>query len=143
MNMVCPISFERIDTHTLRLSGFFLFIFTLLFVSEDNIIWLLPVVLELAIRAVFSAKYAPLFILSKMIIKILKISPKLEDAAPKRFAVRFGFLMTVLILLFYLFGIDKIAIFISIILLLCIGLEVIFNFCIGCVMYGFFIKIKG
>ncbi|SFP30032.1 DUF4395 domain-containing protein [Hydrogenimonas thermophila] len=141
--MVCPISFERIDTHTLRLSGIFLFLFTLLFVSENSIIWLLPVVLELAIRAIFSAKYAPMFILSKMVINILKIAPQLEDAAPKRFAVRIGFLMAVLILLFSLFGVDKIATFISIILLLCIGLEVIFKFCVGCVMYGFLIKIKG
>jgi len=141
--MVCPISFERIDTHALRLSGGLLFIFTLLFLSENSIIWLLPVVLELAIRAIFSAKYAPMFVLSKMVINILKIRPQLEDAAPKKFAVRVGFLMAVSILLFYLLGVDDFATFISIILLLCIGLEVIFKFCVGCVMYAWLIKIKG
>jgi len=141
--MVCPISFERIDTHTLRLSGILLFIFTLLFLSENSIIWMLPVVLELAIRAIFSAKYAPMFVLSKMVIKILKISPQLEDAAPKQFAVRVGFFMAILILFFSVLGIDKFASFISIILLLCIGLEVIFKFCVGCVMYAWLMKIKG
>jgi len=148
-SMVCPISLERVDTQVLRLSGSFLFIFVLLFLGEKSVVWLLPVLGELAIRAIFSAKYAPIFLLSKSILKKLKISPQLEDAAPKQFAVRIGFLMSALIVVLSLLNIDKAAYFIGIILLLCIGLEVVFKFCIGCVMYSWFkflirnFKIKG
>lgn len=141
--MVCPISYERIDTHALRVSGSMLFVFTLLYLIENSIIWLIPVLVELAIRAVFSAKYAPMFVLSKMIINVLRIQPQLEDAAPKQFAVRVGFLMVTLIISFSLLGIDNFAYFISIILLLCIGLEVVFRFCVGCVIYAWLVKIKG
>jgi len=141
--MVCPISLERIDTHALRISGGILFIFTLLYLTQNSLVWLVPVTVELAIRAIFSAKYAPIFILARTIMKALNLSPHLEDAAPKRFAVRIGLLMTAFIIMSTLLGAEKLGIAIGMILLLCIGLEVLIGFCVGCVMYGWWVKCKG
>jgi len=141
--MVCPISLERIDTHALRISGGILFIFTLLYLIQNSLIWLIPVIIELAIRALFSAKYAPIFILARTMMKALNLSPHFEDAAPKRFAVRIGLLMTTFIIISTLLGVGKLATAIGIVLLVCIGLEVIIGFCVGCVMYGWWVKFKG
>jgi len=42
-----------------------------------------------------------------------------------------------------LLGTGKLASFIGAVLLLCILLEVVWGFCVGCVMYAWWIKIKG
>jgi hypothetical protein len=64
-------------------------------------------------------------------------SPKWIDAAPKRFATRIGFLITIVALLFYILGWIHVATAIILIIGTAAAFEAFFGLCIGCWLYRF------
>ncbi len=132
----CPISQERIDVTALRLSGLFLAGFGVLYLLTHDILWFLPIVLELWLRLL---RYpAPLLIVAKSLAKRLHIPSHNEDGAPKRFALKLGVAIATLTLLTSPW--PAISLGLAALLLLCILLESLFGFCVGCVLYHFVVR---
>lgn len=79
---------------------------------------------------------SPLYFLAKKVTEFLYFEKKPVFGAPKRFAAMLGFVMTILISIFYD---SQIGIFLGIVLMLLAALESVFNICIGCYIYNFLV----
>ncbi|BAF69877.1 DUF4395 domain-containing protein [Nitratiruptor sp. SB155-2] len=128
----CPISSERVDVVQLRISGLFFILFTLLYLLSQNILFFLPVVFEMILR-LFDKRLAPFLYTAKLIQNLFAIRPKLEDGASKNFALKLGLVIAICIIVSA--TIPVVSYTFASILLLCIMLEALFGFCVGCVVY--------
>ncbi len=129
----CPISQERIDVTALRLSGLLLAGFGVLYLLAHNILWFLPVTLELWLRLL---RYpAPLFLAAQKLEHWLRLTQRFEDGAPKRFALKLGVAIATLTVLSSPWPAFSSSL--AALLLLCIVLESLFGFCVGCVLYHY------
>ena len=79
---------------------------------------------------------SPLYFLAKKVTGFLYFEKKPVFAAPKKFAAGLGFLMSILIALFFD---SQIGIFLGIALMMLAALESVFNICIGCYIYNFLV----
>jgi len=131
----CPISFVKIDANVVRINAFYILLLFSLYLITLNKFILLFLIADFAIRLFGNKDYSPLFFLSLRTKELLHVKSKYEDAAAKRLATYFGLTFLVLILLFDLLHVELLLYSTSAILLLCIFLEVAFNYCLGCKIY--------
>ncbi|HBR12320.1 MAG TPA: hypothetical protein DD740_09005 [Chryseobacterium sp.] len=80
------------------------------------------------------------FLLSKLILKTLSVTPKPIFASPKRFAAAMGAVFSAIIFLTQQFGYDNVAVVLGFLLILLAGLECFFKICVGCYIYQFLIQ---
>ncbi len=98
--------------------------------------WLAWVLLtDFFLRMSFGVKYGLFCYLSSTILHILKIKEKPVNALPKKFAVKVGFLFSVLLVLSLFLEYNRIFNFVAIIFTVAVALEVFFNFCLACKIY--------
>ena len=138
-NIVCPISNKKIDGNINRLAVFMdvLLLIGYLFTGVQFFISL--IVLDYAIKAFDKPKYSPLNWIATKIAKIIKMSSKLVDQAPKLFAVRVGFLTASISLIFYLIGIPIASFIVAGVLLIFTTMDSVLNICVGCLMYHYLV----
>lgn len=140
-NAFCPISFKKIDEHVARLNGFFTVILLVVFLLTTNIIPVLFLVADFFVRSIEKPQYSPLAIISKFILKLLKVNPQLINAGPKIFAARIGLLFSVLVGLSVVFGLGTTAVVFTVIFGVCALLEAAIGFCVACRIYPFVYKL--
>jgi len=90
---------------------------------------------DFIIRLFINKNYSPLYFLSARTKEFLHIKNKLEDIAPKTLATSFGFMFLVLIFLFDVLHLQTFFYATSVILVVCLFLELAFDYCLGCKMY--------
>lgn len=140
-NKSCPISLVSVDANIARINAFYVgtFFILYLFTMSESIVYFL--IIDFMIRLFANKEYSPMFILSRTSKELLGLKNERVDGAPKRLASFFGlaFLLTIALLsildmtlLFYIF---------STILLICISLEVVFSYCLGCEIYHIYKKV--
>jgi len=134
--MECPVDFIPINENKARLTAFFVFILTIVYLL--NSFWLIMAFLlvDFSLRAFNLGKYSLLGFISDAIIKQLKIKNKPVDRAPKRFAAGIGLVFSVAILIACYFQQQLIVYPLSGILLFFAFLESTFGFCAGCYVYS-------
>jgi len=137
MTQSCPISFNRIDTHLVRLVAVQVILISILLLWTNNIAFALLLLFDFSIRTVNIKKLSPFVSVAKFIISTFQISPKLCDEAPKRFALYLGLGIIGFFTLLLLFSFTKIATIMIITLIICAGLEASFDYCIGCKIYHY------
>ena len=106
-------------------------------VYQASFLWVF-LAIDFAMRAL-GLTYAPLDLLSKFMIKVLKIKPKPIFASPKRFAAALGAVFSAVIFVLFLSGFYQTAVGLGILLILLAGLESFFKLCVGCYIYQFLI----
>ncbi|MCB4751045.1 MAG: DUF4395 domain-containing protein [Sulfurovum sp.] len=143
MPALCPISQKRIDTNLVRIISFQILVFILLFIATNALYFLLIVLFDFAVRVVRQDGYSPFRQIAYHILSGWNIKPHYVDESPKRFSLFLGFGMIVFIALFALLGFVNIAVIISLVFILCLFLEVLFSFCIGCKLYYVLQLLKG
>jgi hypothetical protein len=136
----CPISFELIDANIVRINSFYVGLVFILFLLTQNSMIIFFLVLDFIIRIFIAKEYSLLIMLSKITKKLLDVSDKMEDFAPKRLASYFGLLFTLGISMSTILGFTFFLYLLSTIFLLCIVLEVAFSYCLGCEVYHFYKK---
>lgn len=139
--LICPVSSERINERITRFNALFTIILVVAGVYFHSPLILLLLAADFYIRAFTSLKTSPLSYLSQNMTAVLKLNRKPIDKAPKIFAARLGFLMTLLIVLFSLTGLQTAAIVTAGILTLFASLELLFGFCAGCYVYSFIVLV--
>lgn len=134
-NISCPVSLVSIDSNVARINAFYtgMFIVTYALTLQVPILYFL--ILDFSTRLFYKREYSFLFILSSATKNILKLKSVKVDAAPKRLANYFGLIFAVLITLTALLNLTAIMYSLVIILLVCVFLEVVFNYCLGCEIY--------
>jgi len=93
------------------------------------------------IRLFLNKEYSLIFMISKKTKKIFHIKNNIVDAAPKRLAMYFGLSFLSIIAILNIFGFTTLFYIFSAILLICISLEVVFSYCLGCEIYHLYKKI--
>ena len=137
--LICPISNERVDEHITRLNAFFTALLVVAAFLFNSVIFILFLVVDFIIRAFTNSKHSPLSYVSKQLTTLFQLSKKPIDKAPKIFAARMGFLMTVIIAILFGLQLQTASMVIAGILLFFATLEFAFGICVGCYIYTYFI----
>ena len=135
MAQACPISFRRVDSNIARGISSLVVLFTMLLIITQNSLFAFILLFDFVMRALRYAHLSPFYTISKFILTVWGIAPKLCDELPKRFALYLGLFISILLLIFYMANFTLLATSISIVLLFCALLESLFDFCIGCKLY--------
>ena len=134
-NKSCPISLVSVDSNIARINAFYTGMLVVIYLLTLQVPILYFLILDFATRLFYKREYSFLFILSSATKYILKFPSVKVDAAPKRLANYFGLIFAVLITLAALLDLTAIMYILLIVLLVCIFLEVVFNYCLGCEIY--------
>lgn len=139
-NFVCPISEEKVDEHAARLNGFFTLVFVILAYPDKPYILLL-LALDFYIRFT-NCCYSPIACTSRVLLGIFKIKPKEISKAPKMFAAKIGFTLSILLFILAGLGYSQAALVVYLLFILASSLEAFFNFCLGCQVYTVLVNLK-
>lgn len=137
--ILCPISNERVNEWVTRINallGIVLIVIGFVFSSISFIVFLL---VDFFIRAFTKAKYSPISYVSLLIANTLNLEKRNTDKAPKIFAARIGFLMTLAITILLLLNQNIAALVVGGILVFFALLEFGLTICVGCIMYTYLI----
>lgn len=124
----------------IRLTAFLVFLLTIIYIKTSFIGIPIFLLLDFAIRGFGYGKWSVLGFFAEKLVILFKLEQKPIYFPPKQFAAQVGFIFSFTLLLFNIFDIN--AIVISLILLICAGLEAFFNFCVGCYVYNAYYHIK-
>jgi hypothetical protein len=137
--LICPVSNERINERLTRLNAFF----TILLIASgfifNSIIFLVVLLADFFIRAFTRSKLSPVNFLSSSLLNLLNLSKRPIDKAPKIFAARMGFIMTLAIALLSLLQFYTASLIVAGILVFFATLEFTLGICVGCYIYSYFI----
>lgn len=136
--LICPISFERLNKNTVRLTGFFTALTVALYALTGNITLLILLLADFTIRGFTTLKISPLAYLSKHLVSYLNLGYVGTDKAPKLFAARVGFLFSLASVITYFIN-PLTSVIIALTLMSFALLESVFNFCVGCVVYTYIV----
>jgi len=139
-NAFCPISFKKIDEHVARLNGFFTVGLLVVFLITGSVLPVVFLVVDFLARGLEYPKWSLLAQLSKRILSVLQVKPKLVNAGPKLFAARVGLLFSVLVAISSIAGWDVATYVIVLIFGICAFLEAAVGFCVACKIYPFLYK---
>jgi len=137
----CPIDLHTVDEHAARGNALLTLIFLLLGYFTSPLFWVFLAV-DFGLRAARQCRYSLLMQLSRLAFNLLHIHPKLIDRAPKLFAARIGFAMSIFLLIFYYLGMPMFYKLVLIFFLLAASLEAFFSYCLGCQLYSLLTNLK-
>ena len=138
--LICPVSHERINERITRLNAFFgilLVVFGFVFNSVFFFAFLLA---DFYVRGFTRARYSPISFVSSGMASTLNLEKKSIDKAPKIFAARLGFLMTLTIIVLFLMEFNSAAIVVGGILVFFSTLEFALALCMGCLIFTYVVK---
>ncbi|MGQ1948372.1 DUF4395 domain-containing protein [Geofilum sp. OHC36d9] len=140
----CPISERKINEQVARINAAFTVLFLIVFAYTGSLWFMAFMVIDFLLRGSSLAQYSLVGITSKQIVKLLPVEVQLINAGPKIFAARIGLLLTSVVLVATLFGLNTLALAVAGVLGLFSFLEAAFGFCVACkiypFVYGFFYK---
>lgn len=136
-SLICPISDQRVNENTVRITALFVVLLLALFLILPNPVIPALLLIDFFIRAFTKLRYSPLSWLASRVVHAIGLPLVEIDKAPKVFAARIGVLFSVLVLGFSLAGLTIPAIFAAGVLTLFASLECGLNFCAGCWVYTY------
>jgi hypothetical protein len=137
--LVCPVSTERINEKVARCNAFFTITLVVAAIYFNLPLLMLFLAVDFFLRAFTSLKTSPISYVSSSVVHVMKLGKKPTDKAPKVFAARLGFLMSLAIFVLFVSGAMGSAVIIALILTLFATLEFTIGFCAGCYIYTYLI----
>jgi hypothetical protein len=137
--LICPISNEYINERVTRINallGILLLVTGLVF---NAVIFIAILTADFYTRAFSNAKYSPISYLSHKMSNALNLNKKEIDKAPKIFAARIGFLLSLTITVFMLLQFNNAAFIVGGILIFFASLEFALAICMGCILYTYLV----
>lgn len=138
-NLVCPISDHRVNEQVTRLNAFFTIATVVLAFVFNSLLLLIFIMTDFFIRAFTEIKFSPISFVSHYLSNALSLPVKMIDKAPKVFAARLGFLMTLIIAALFSFKLTIASAIIASILVFFASLEFFFAICVGCLIYTYLV----
>lgn len=137
--LVCPISNEQISERVTRINALLAILILVVGFVFNSPFFIVFLMADFFIRAFTKLKFSPLSYVSFKFANTFQLDKKLIDKAPKVFAARLGFLMTLIILVLMLLGLHTIALVVGGILIFFASLEFALAICMGCILYTYLI----
>jgi hypothetical protein len=138
----CPISEARVGEKATRLVAGLVIATAVLIFLTSSVVPSVVLIGDFLSRAFFGGRFSPYKWIVRQGIQVFRLVDRPVNAAPKVFAGRIGFLMSVLILAAQLAAWPLVAKGITGILALCAGLEAFLGFCVGCQMYTIWTRLS-
>ncbi len=135
--LICPVSPERVDENRVRVTALGVIVTMGGYFITGNVLIPALLVMDFFIRAFTRFKYSPLGWLAHLTVKVLGIQVILIDKAPKMFAARIGFILTMITSLAALLDLSCLSYILGSVLVLFAFLECGLNFCMGCWLYSY------
>ncbi len=142
MSSSCPISGRRVDNNMVRFISVEIAIITLFLLLTHSALFALLLLVDFSFRVLRMKEYSPFSIIAGYTLKSMHMAPRMSDEAPKRFALYLGLIMTILMTFFTLTGYWHVASAFAWILLACSLMEAVFEFCVGCTLYHYLVKLR-
>src|SRR5215470_16734295 len=136
-DIVCPVSAERLNKPACRVGAILNAALLVLFFALGWWPVLAFVVLDYVVR-VFTKRTAPIALVANGIVRALRVSAVEMDKAPKVFAWRVGFLLAAAAAIALPMSIAA-SRYIALVLAAFNLLDGVCNFCVGCIIYTYFI----
>jgi len=133
-DVICPVSFVQIDSNVSRLTVFLNAALIALYLATGLPYFMMLVALDYGIRAIWNPKYSPLRWVAAGLVRVVGLSEKLIDQAPKLFASRVGFLFAAISVLLLSWSMTA-SLVVGGVLLIFTILDSVFDFCVGCLTY--------
>lgn len=138
-NLVCPISDQRVNEQITRLNAMLVIgIIVLAFVLNSLFLFVF-LMADFFIRAFTNLKFSPISFASHSLSNALNLPIRMIEKAPKIFAARLGFLMTMAMTLLFIFSFKITAIAVAAVLIFFASLEFFLAICAGCLIYTYLI----
>ncbi len=135
----CPISYTQVDKHLIKAYSSIV-LFTLLFtLVTGNHIAMYLITFDFLIRVFIGIKYSPLCNLLTSVMKITPLKPQLVNAGTKKIAAQVGLFFCVAICGFYFAGWHLMAQLFTLMFILAISLDLIFDYCLACKMQSLYL----
>lgn len=138
-NLFCPISDERINEQVPRMTAVLVIVSVIIGFAFSSVLVMAVVAADFFIRAFTKMKFSPLSCLAYWLVRALKLPAKSIDKAPKIFAARMGFVMTLAFTLLYGLQLFTASAVVAGVLVFFAGLEFAFAFCAGCTIYTYMV----
>ena len=138
-SLFCPISSERINEQVPRITALLVIVMVIIAFALDSLVVMAFVAADFFIRAFTKMKFSPLSCMAYWITQMLKLPAKPIDKAPKIFAARMGFVMSLAFAVLFAAQLNTAAVVIAGILVFFAGLEFAFAFCAGCTIYSYLV----
>lgn len=137
--IVCPISNEKINEKITRLNALIGIVMLVLAFAFQSAVFLIFLLADFYVRAFTRTRFSPISYASHFLSNALNLEEKNIDKAPKIFAARLGFLMTLAITALFLAGLTTSAFIVAAILVFFASLEFALAICVGCIIYTYVI----
>ncbi len=137
--LVCPISAEKVIEQVTRINALMAIIMVFFGFMFNSVFFFLFLMADFYVRGFTRLKFSPMGFISYQMVGALNLNKKGIDKAPKIFAARLGFLMTLTISLLFVFQLNTAAVVVAGILVFFATLEFALAVCMGCIIYTYLI----
>ncbi|WP_321370275.1 DUF4395 domain-containing protein [uncultured Draconibacterium sp.] len=137
--LVCPISTDKVDEKTTRINALIGILLVITSFAMNSSIFLIVLMADFFMRAFTQLKYSPISYVSYRLSNALNLKEKQIAKAPKIFAARLGFVMTMVIVGLFLAQLTTAAIIVSGLLMFFASLEFALGVCMGCIIYTYLV----
>ncbi|WP_373072600.1 DUF4395 family protein [Sulfurimonas sp.] len=141
MSYSCPVSFERIESNTSRLSSLIVSACVLYYFFTPNIYVLCFLFIDFFTRIFLKKEFSLIYLLSRTIKKSARMSPKYVDSGAKKLAGIFALIFIFLIAAANYMEYIIFEFLVGGIFILCSLLDAFVNYCVGCKIYYIIKKI--
>lgn len=141
-DLTCPADFKAVNENKIRLTALWVVISALIYLRTNEIAFIAVLSGDFFLRAFNLGKYSPLHLLSDEVIRSFQLPYKPIDQAPKRFAAKIGFMLTVAILVAHILTWINLSHLLTIVIILFALMESAFGFCSGCHVYAIYKKLS-
>jgi Domain of unknown function (DUF4395) len=135
-SLLCPISPLRVGETTARLTGLLAAALIGVYALTGAAAIMLVLALDYGLRAGSRWRYSPLSWLATRLVRVLRLSDRPIDKAPKMFAARVGMLFALASALLTLVH-PLSGLVVALVLLGFALLESLLNICVGCLVYTY------
>jgi hypothetical protein len=137
--LICPISNEYVNERVTRINALLAILLTVAAFLFNSVIFLIFLTADFYTRAFTNARYSPISYLSYRMVNALNLNKKETDKAPKIFAARMGFIMSLAITLLFLLQLNTASFAVGGILIFFASLEFALAICMGCIIYTYLV----
>ena len=137
--VVCPVSKKKADSAVSRLTVLLNVVLMACYFATRQPLIMVVVAGDCACRAFFKAGFSPLNWLAKAIARVLRMTGKPVDLAPKVFASRLGFVCAVASASLGFGHLMTASFAVTGLFMALAALDAVCNFCVGCVIYTYLV----
>ena len=137
--ILCPISDEKVNEQITRLNALIGILFVVAGFAFHSVLFLVFLAADFYIRGFTRLRFSPISYTSLRLTNAFKLGNKSIDKAPKIFAARLGFIMTMAITILSLSGLKVATMVVAGVLIFFATLEFALAICVGCMIYTYLV----